>query len=110
MGSGIEWGLWIAACTLIVSAAKFVDEYHITNSIKSRARDGLIKIFLFLDRPQIANFPAALYGYLAATLKRIGRTASIVVAFVAYFAIVASFYVGAGTLVTSLQTAFWSTH
>ena len=93
MKSGIEWGLWIATCSLIVGVAKFVDEYHIRNDIKSGVRGRLIAIFLFLDRPQIVNFPSTLYSYLAATLERFGKLAAIVAVFVAYFAIVASFYV-----------------
>jgi hypothetical protein len=94
MDSGFGWGLWIATCLLIVGVAKFVDEYHVRNDIKSRVRDGLIAIFLFLDRPRIANFPGVLYTYLAAGVKRLGKPASIIAVFITYFAIVACFYFG----------------
>ena len=94
MQSGIEWGLWIAACSLVVGVAKFVDEYHIRNDIKSTTRDLLISAFFFLDRPKIANFPKTIYGHLAALLQRFGKLAWIAAVLVAYATIVASFYVG----------------
>ena len=94
MRSTIEWGVWIAGLGLIVGIAKFIDEYHIRNDLRSIVKDKLVAVFLFLDRPQIVNFPDALYNYLVTTLRKFGRVASITAAFVAYFAIVATFYLG----------------
>ncbi|BBO85030.1 hypothetical protein DSCO28_55960 [Desulfosarcina ovata subsp. sediminis] len=39
MRTGFEWGLWIAICSIVVAAAKFIDEYHIRNEIRSKIRD-----------------------------------------------------------------------
>jgi hypothetical protein len=120
MGSGFQWGLWIATCLLVVGLAKFLDEYHIRNDLKSRVRDGLIAIFLFIDRPKIANFPGVLYTYLAAALERLGKLGSIIAICATYFAIVACFYFGrllfgkppeSGLLtylLTWVSSAFWA--
>lgn len=94
MQSGIEWGLWIAACSLVVGVAKFLDEYHIRNDIKSRARDRMIVAFIFLDRPKIMNFPRSIYSHLAAAVRKLGKLAWIGVVLAAYLAVVGSFYVG----------------
>jgi hypothetical protein len=94
MNPGLSWGIWIAVCLLIVGVAKFLDEYHVRNDLKSNVRSWLISLFLFLDRPQIANFPGALYARLAATFRALGKVGALVATILTYFAIVACFYFG----------------
>lgn len=92
MTSGIEWGLWIAICTLIVGAAKFADEYHIRKEVRSRTRDMLSSAFLYLDHPKIVNFPSRLYEYFSSALRKTGKFGLVILILIAYFAITASFY------------------
>jgi hypothetical protein len=92
MGPTIGWGLWIAGCALIVGVAKFVDEYHVKQEVKSTVRDALVKIFIFLDQPKITNFPAASYYYLTQKLRMLGKWGIIVAIMLTYFAMVGCFY------------------
>lgn len=92
MNSGIEWGVLIAACSLIVGLAKFLDDYHVRNDIRSKTRDGLILLFMYLEQPHISNFPQIIYGYVAAAIKRLGKFAWLGTIPIVYFTMVSAFY------------------
>jgi hypothetical protein len=107
MHKGIEWGLWIAAMGLLVAIAKFIDEYHISSKSKSKTREFLISVFVFIDNPVIVNIPQAIYKRIA---WKIGRKHGLWGYFIfwalVYVAVVATFYVVRRTIDPAFDIGF----
>ena len=89
-----HWAFWVAIAALIAASGKFLDDYHIKASTKSKMRDALIKSFVWLDAHEVPDLGGLILGALQA-LFRVQRVPLIVATLVVvYWATLSAFYFG----------------
>lgn len=89
-----EWAIWFAVAALVVGGGKFLDDYHIRTSTKSKAREYLVRAFLWLDAKTVPDLGGAI---LLLTRRLLSLRAVIVMLAALLFATWATmtaFYVG----------------
>jgi hypothetical protein len=89
-----QWALWLAIAALIAVAGKFIDDYHIKNSTRSKVRDILIRAFLWLDERTIPDLGGLVLSYF----RKLLSVRSAAIAFLALaltgWATLTAFYIG----------------
>lgn len=59
--SAAQWALWLAIAALVAASGKFIDDYHIKSTTKSKYRDILIKLFIWIEAHKIPDFGGFLF-------------------------------------------------
>ena len=89
----MTWAVLIAVFLFICGFGKFLDDYHLRSSAKSKARDFLIRRFIALEEAHAPD-PAAT---MARAISRLLRRRKVIMGFafvsVAYVLIILIFYV-----------------
>jgi hypothetical protein len=62
-----QWAFWLAVAALIAGAGKFIDDYHVKSTTKSRIRDVLVRWFIWLDDRKIPD----LGGFVLKLISRL---------------------------------------
>jgi hypothetical protein len=68
-----HWAFWVAIAALIAASGKFLDDYHIKASTKSKMRDALIKSFVWLDAHEVPDLGGLILRALQALFRWSGR-------------------------------------
>lgn len=93
MSAGL-WAFWLAAAALIAGAGKFLDDYHIKARTKSKIRDVLINLFVWLDKQSVPDLGGFILSYIKRLLSMRGLGMSMVAILLACWAILSTFYLG----------------
>jgi hypothetical protein len=92
--SAAQWAMWLGIAALVAASGKFLDDYHIKASTKSKMRDVLIKWFVWLDAHKVPDLGGLILRALQG-LFRVRRFTLIVVSLaVVYWATLSAFYFG----------------
>jgi hypothetical protein len=85
-----EWGFWLGAATLLSSAGKFLDEYHIRHETKSKARDILVRAFFYLETFSVPDTGRSVARRMRQLGSRFGWRGVVALPILGFFAIVTS--------------------
>jgi hypothetical protein len=88
----LDWSLCIAIAALIGGTGKFLDDYHIRSSAKSKTRDLLVRAFIALDKRAVPDMG----GYILRISRHVRSLSRYLliplVALVAAWAVISVFY------------------
>lgn len=88
-----DWALIIAVATFSIALGKFIDEHVITRAQQSKARDCLIKLFIYLERPRVPQLEKPVLRIVALVKRRLGRAFWPLILLVSYWLFVSAIYV-----------------
>lgn len=91
-GQSGSWALVLAMTAFIIALAKFVDDHVITLRQQSRARDFLIKLFIYFEAPKIPAFEVPVIRAAAWAKARLGRWFWLITVVVSYWLFVSAVF------------------
>lgn len=65
-----SWLITIGIVSVLVAGGNFLDEHHIDGSVKSKARDFLVRCFFWLECHQVPSFGHRMLARIAAVIKK----------------------------------------